>query len=164
MDKNKNQLEPGKSDNNEPTTTANPTIKTTIKKSTDEKNFRTSYYSKVGLGNDEETKIDALLNPADIDKIKMFIKTYSIPDAHRIKIWKLLLGLTTAKGENDYTSDLRKISYDNLFKCLKFLGNLTDQTSPIQRNMLIYRFEDDKLYHPKTYVVRILTLMYFHQK
>ena len=126
----------------------------TIKKSTDERNFRTSYYSKVGLGNEEE-KIDALLNPPDIDKIKMYIKTYSIPDVHRLKIWKLLLGMTTANGDDDYTSGLRKVSYENLFKCLKFLGNLDDQTSAVDRNVCIYKFEDDKVFHSKSYVVSL---------
>lgn len=133
----------------------------TTKKSTDERNFRTSYYSKVGLGNDEE-KIDALLNPPDIDKIKMYIKTYSIPDMHRLKIWKLLLGMTTTTGDDEYTSGLRKVSYDNLLKCLKFLGNLDDQTPPVERNVCIYKFESDKLYHPKNYVVSVKRE--FHQK
>lgn len=132
----------------------------TTKKSTDEKNFRTSYYSKVGLGNDEE-KIDALLNPPDIDKIKMYIKTYSIPDVHRLRIWKLLLGMTTSNGDDEYTSGLRKVSYENLFKCLKFLGNLDDQTSAVDRNVCIYKFENDKLFHPKSYVVGLTRA---HQK
>ena len=143
------------SDKTENETAANEraTVKSsvTIKKSTDERNFRTSYYSKVGLGNEEE-KIDALLNPPDIDKIKMYIKTYSIPDVHRFKIWKLLLGMT-ANGDDDYTSGLRKVSYENLFKCLKFLGHLDDQTSAVDRNVCIYKFETDKLFHPKSYVV-----------
>ena len=151
----KNQSETMKSEN-ELNTQSN---KSSNKKSTDEKslctkNFRTSFYSKVGLGNDEE-KIDALLNPADIDKIKMYIKTYSIPDLHRFKIWKLLLGMTTSNGDDNYTSELRKISYDNLFKCLTFLGNLSEQTTSIDRNVIIYKFEDDKLYHPKNYVVSV---------
>lgn len=124
-----------------------------LKKSTDEKNFRQLYYQKVGLGNDEE-KIAALLNPVvDIDKIRMYIKTYSIPDAHRLKIWKLLLGMTTSKGDDHYTSDLRKTSYDNLNQCLTVLGRLNDCTSPVDRNVIIYKFEDDKMFHPKNFVV-----------
>lgn len=59
------------------------------------RNFRSSYYEKVGFRSVEEKKsIEILLKekPLDISKLKQFSLRFTVPQMYRNLMWKLLLG------------------------------------------------------------------------
>lgn len=61
----------------------------------DERNFRSSYYEKVGFRNVEEKKsLEILLKEKSLDKTKLnhFCLRFPVPGVHRSYLWKLLLG------------------------------------------------------------------------
>lgn len=61
----------------------------------DERNFRSIYYEKVGCKSVEEKKsLENLLkekNP-DLTKLKQFSLRFAVPHVYRSLLWKLLLG------------------------------------------------------------------------
>lgn len=62
---------------------------------TDERNFRSAYYEKVGFRSVEEKKsLEILLKdkPLDKSKLRQFCLRFSVPATYRNLLWKLLLG------------------------------------------------------------------------
>lgn len=62
---------------------------------TDERNFRSAYYEKVGFRSVEEKKsLEILLKDKPLDKVKLkqFCLRFSVPATYRNLLWKLLLG------------------------------------------------------------------------
>ena len=62
---------------------------------TDQRNFRSQYYEKVGFrGVDERKTLELLLNedPINLNKIQNFALQFSIPSFDRIVVWKFMLG------------------------------------------------------------------------
>nr|CAD7587537.1 unnamed protein product [Timema genevievae] len=62
----------------------------------DERNFRSSYYEKVGFRSVEEKKsLEILLKDKPLDKIKLkqFSLRFTVPGIYRSFIWKILLGV-----------------------------------------------------------------------
>lgn len=62
----------------------------------DERNFRSTYYEKVGFRSVEEKKsLEILLKdkPLDRGKLKQFSLRFCLPAVYRNLIWKLLLGI-----------------------------------------------------------------------
>lgn len=65
------------------------------KMATDERNFRSAYYEKVGFKSVEERRsLEILLKekPLDLSKLRQFCLRFGVPTAHRNLVWKLLLG------------------------------------------------------------------------
>lgn len=61
----------------------------------DERNFRSSYYEKVGCRSVEEKKsIEILFKDKYLDKIKIgeFCLRFNVPIAYRNLVWQLLFG------------------------------------------------------------------------
>lgn len=61
----------------------------------DERNFRSAYYEKVGFRSVEEKKsLEILLKdkPLDKSKLRQFCLRFSVPSTYRNLLWKLLLG------------------------------------------------------------------------
>lgn len=64
-------------------------------KMTDERNFRSSYYEKVGCrGVEEKKSLEILMKekPWDRVKLKQFCLRFTVPAAYRNLVWKVLLG------------------------------------------------------------------------
>lgn len=62
---------------------------------TDERNFRSHYYEKVGFrGVEEKKSLEILLKdkPLDVIKLKQFCLRFPVPALHRNKVWKVLIG------------------------------------------------------------------------
>lgn len=62
---------------------------------TDERNFRSSYYEKVGCrGVEEKKSLEILMKekPWDKVKLKQFCLRFTVPAAYRNIVWKVLLG------------------------------------------------------------------------
>lgn len=65
------------------------------KMGTDERNFRSIYYEKVGFKSVEEKKsLEMLLKEKSLDggKLKQFCLRFAVPHSYRSLLWKLLLG------------------------------------------------------------------------
>ncbi|XP_071533962.1 TBC1 domain family member 7 isoform X1 [Panulirus ornatus] len=99
----------------------------------DEKNFRSQFYEKVGLREVEEKRaVEALLKekPLDEKKFASFCQRSIVPAAYRILVWKLLLHITPRYAESqDYVRHQQTLMYDELWHTLKSLGlvNLVDK-------------------------------------
>lgn len=62
---------------------------------TDERNFRSAYYEKVGCrGVEEKKSFEILLKDKPLNRIKLiqFCLRFTVPAVHRELIWSLLLG------------------------------------------------------------------------
>ena len=65
---------------------------------TDQRNFRSQYYEKVGFrGVDERKTLELLLDedPINLIKLQNFALQFSIPSLDRIIVWKYMLGKVT---------------------------------------------------------------------
>lgn len=65
--------------------------------STDERNFRSTYYEKVGCRSVEEKRsLEILLKekPLNRTKLRQFCLRFTVPSVHRALLWNLLLGET----------------------------------------------------------------------
>lgn len=62
---------------------------------TDDRNFRSAYYEKVGCrGVEEKKSLEMLLRdkPFNRLKLKQFCMSFTVPAVHRSFLWNLLLG------------------------------------------------------------------------
>jgi len=69
----------------------------------DERNFRSTYYEKVGFkGVEEKKSLEILLKdkPLDRQKLKQFCLRFHVPKVHRTPLWKLVLGVTPRYTDN----------------------------------------------------------------
>lgn len=100
-----------------------------------EKNFRSSYYTKVGFRKVEERKsIEAFLNPkVDIGKIRLFLKNYTLPEVHRLRVWRILLGI----HEPEENQGLKKINCEQLNRSVSILAPDEQLVSESQRIALM---------------------------
>ena len=61
----------------------------------DGRNFRQTYYEKVGFkGVEEKRSLEMILNerPLDVNRLTQFTCRFNLPDVHRERVWLLLLG------------------------------------------------------------------------
>ncbi|XP_056337747.1 TBC1 domain family member 7 [Danio aesculapii] len=61
-----------------------------------QRNFRSTYYEKVGFrGVEEKKSLEILLkdNPLDVEKLSTFSQRFPLPSMYRIHVWKVLLGI-----------------------------------------------------------------------
>ncbi|XP_034944065.1 TBC1 domain family member 7 [Chelonus insularis] len=90
---------------------------------TDERNFRSSYYEKVGFRSVEEKKsLEILLKerPFDKAKLKQFCLRFTVPAIHRNFLWKILLGITPIYPEShEFVTKQRKKEFNDLKNALK---------------------------------------------
>lgn len=62
----------------------------------DARNFRSSYYEKVGCRSVEEKKsLEILLkeNPVNLPKLKQFLKLFAVPSIHRTLLYEIVLSV-----------------------------------------------------------------------
>lgn len=70
---------------------------------TDDRNFRSAYYEKVGCRSVEEKKsLEILLKEKPLNrlKLKQFCLSYTVPAVYRNLLWNLLLGLYSMEKKN----------------------------------------------------------------
>ncbi|XP_075148088.1 TBC1 domain family member 7 [Haematobia irritans] len=89
---------------------------------TDERNFRSSYYEKVGCHSVEEKKsLNKLLqdNIRNHVKLKQFCLSYTVPITHRSLLWNIILGVMPLhKNSTEFIMDQRKDVYDDLMRAV----------------------------------------------
>lgn len=126
---------------------------------TEERNFRTYYYKKFGIGGVEEKKsIEILLNeqPLNVDKLRQFCLMFPVPAKYRIYLWKVILGIIPcSQGSQDFVMDQRKQQYNDLLHALKLMRRVDNSTSTGILVLKMYKletgmltFEDHELVDP----------------
>lgn len=103
---------------------------------TDERNFRSSYYEKVGFRSVEEKKsLEILLKerPLDKGKLKQFCLRFTVPAIHRNFLWKILLGVIPVhEDSHDFVMKQRKNEFEDLKSALISAQIMDVTTKPSQ--------------------------------
>lgn len=109
---------------------------------TDERNFRSSYYEKVGFRSVEEKKsLEILLKdrPYDKAKLKYFCVRFTVPAVHRNFVWKLLLGITPIYTESsEFIAKQRKMEFHDLRAALNKTKIVDETTKPHQVFLIMW--------------------------
>ena len=140
----------------------------------DERNFRSTYYEKVGCRGVEERKsLEILLKekPLNLTKLTQFCIRFTVPKIHRTVLWNSLLGKGNAgwhglKGRDvldgtlflpsgvtpvydksrEYVMEQRVAVYNDLLKALKIM-RIVDETTPTSRVLYaMWLLEKKQLY------------------
>ncbi|KAM3957281.1 TBC1 domain family member 7 [Aphomia sociella] len=92
---------------------------------TDERNFRSSYYEKVGCrGVEEKKSLEILMKekPWDKVKLKQFCLRFSVPAAYRNLVWKVLLDiLPVYPDSHQFVTEQRTEQYNDLLYAVEML-------------------------------------------
>ncbi|XP_001604899.4 TBC1 domain family member 7 [Nasonia vitripennis] len=108
----------------------------------DERNFRSSYYEKVGFRSVEEKKsLEMLLRdrPFDKAKLKQFCLRFTVPVIYRNLLWKILLGVIPVYEESHaFVMAQRTAEFKDLRKALKDAKITDDTTKPHQMFLMMW--------------------------
>ncbi|GBP89165.1 TBC1 domain family member 7 [Eumeta japonica] len=111
---------------------------------TDERNFRSSYYEKVGCrGVEEKKSLEILLKerPWDKVKLKQFCLRFTVPAAHRALVWKVLLGiLPPYPDSHSFVAEQRAAQYADLVHALAAMA-LAEDEPPARRLFAMWQLE-----------------------
>ncbi|XP_072933199.1 TBC1 domain family member 7 [Epargyreus clarus] len=106
---------------------------------TDERNFRSSYYEKVGCrGVEEKKSLEILMKekPWDRVKLKQFCLRFTVPAAYRNLVWKVLLDiLPVYPDSHNFVAEQRTEQYNDLLYAVEML-ELVDMTAPRSQILL----------------------------
>lgn len=117
---------------------------------TDERNFRSSYYEKVGCRSVEEKKsLEILLKDnKTLDKVKLqqFCLRFTVPGIYRNLVWKVLFDvLPIHVDSHKFVMEQREQEYNDLVHSLYFMRIVNDQTPKPQLFLLMWLLETGKL-------------------
>ncbi|CAH2261787.1 TBC1 domain family member 7 [Pararge aegeria] len=100
---------------------------------TDERNFRSSYYEKVGCrGVEEKKSLEILMKekPWDRVKLKQFCLRFTVPAAYRNLVWKVLLDiLPVYPDSHQFVAEQRTDQYNDLLYAVESL-EMVDMKAP----------------------------------
>ncbi|XP_030370296.1 TBC1 domain family member 7 [Scaptodrosophila lebanonensis] len=118
---------------------------------TDERNFRSSYYEKVGChGVEEKKSLNKLLQDGirDRNKLKQFCISYTVPADQRSLLWGLIMGiLPLHKSSTDYIRDQLRQVYEDLLRAVSVMRYI-DPTKPKEIVMhTMWQLENNRLLH-----------------
>ncbi|XP_037946321.1 TBC1 domain family member 7 [Teleopsis dalmanni] len=122
---------------------------------TDERNFRSSYYEKVGCyGVEEKKSLNKLLedNIRNHEKLKQFCLSYTVPTTQRALLWNIILGvLPLHKNSAQYILEQRTAVYEDLRRAVQIMQYIDrDVTAPTPKSHNIYTMwllENNRLLH-----------------
>ncbi|XP_017485663.1 PREDICTED: TBC1 domain family member 7-like [Rhagoletis zephyria] len=118
----------------------------------DERNFRSSYYEKVGCYSVEEKKsLNKLLqdNIRNHSKLKQFCLSYTVPTAQRGLLWSIILGiLPLHKNSMDYILEQRTAVYDDLLRAVTMMQYIDQTTTKSKVLQTMWLLENGRLLHP----------------
>ncbi|XP_070520183.1 TBC1 domain family member 7 isoform X1 [Cardiocondyla obscurior] len=101
---------------------------------TDERNFRSQYYEKVGFRSVEEKKsLEILLKerPLDKTKLKQFCLRFTVPALYRNFLWKVLLDVLPVYADSQgFIMAQRKAEFQDLQRALRVTKIIDDFTKP----------------------------------
>ncbi|XP_060806903.1 TBC1 domain family member 7 [Amyelois transitella] len=116
----------------------------------DERNFRSSYYEKVGCrGVEEKKSLEILMKekPWDRVKLKQFCQRFTVPVAYRNLVWKVLLDILPVYPEaHQYVMTQREEQYHDLLHAVQLLEriNMDAPRSKILYEMWLIEKEERK--------------------
>ncbi|EDV93035.1 TBC1 domain family member 7 [Drosophila grimshawi] len=120
---------------------------------TDERNFRSSYYEKVGCFSVEEKKsLNKLLQDdiRNLAKLKHFVYTYTVPAQERSLLWCLIMGIMPLhKSNTDYVREQRRQVYEDLLRAVTVM-RCVDADSCKTRDLVLHKMwllENNRLLH-----------------
>ncbi|XP_050674923.1 TBC1 domain family member 7 isoform X2 [Leptidea sinapis] len=106
---------------------------------TDERNFRSSYYEKVGCrGVEEKKSLEILMKekPWDRVKLKQFCLRFTVPAAYRNLVWKVLLDiLPVYTDSHEYVMEQRTDQYNDLLYAAEMLDRSANTFIPIANSL-----------------------------
>lgn len=115
----------------------------------DERNFRSSYYEKVGCHSVEEKKsLNKLLQDQirNHSKLKQFCLSYTVPTTHRSLLWNIILGVMPLhKNSTDYVMEQRKAVYEDLRRAVTVMQCVQSNTSKCRLMLRMWQLEQN---HP----------------
>ncbi|VVC87158.1 unnamed protein product [Leptidea sinapis] len=117
---------------------------------TDERNFRSSYYEKVGCrGVEEKKSLEILMKekPWDRVKLKQFCLRFTVPAAYRNLVWKVLLDiLPVYTDSHEYVMEQRTDQYNDLLYAAEMLDRVSKTTprSEVLLAMWLLELEERK--------------------
>ena len=116
---------------------------------TDERNFRSSYYEKVGFRSVEEKKsLEILLKDKSLDKVKLqqFCLRFTVPGMYRNLIWKVLLNvLPIHVDSHKFVMQQREQEYTDLVHVLQLMRIVDEHTSKPELFLLMWLLETGRL-------------------
>ncbi|XP_034488970.1 TBC1 domain family member 7 [Drosophila innubila] len=120
---------------------------------TDERNFRSSYYEKVGCFSVEEKKsLNKLLQDdiRNLTKLKHFVYNYTVPAQQRNLLWSLIMGIMPLhKSNTEYVREQRQQVYEDLLRAVTVMRCL-DVDSSKSKDIVLYKMwllENNRLWH-----------------
>ncbi|XP_066253163.1 TBC1 domain family member 7 isoform X1 [Euwallacea similis] len=117
--------------------------------STDERNFRSIYYEKVGFKNVEEKKsLEILLKEKHLDlgKLKQFCLRFTVPHVYRSFLYKLLLGVIPAQVElHTFVMNQRQQEFNDLHHTLQVMRLIDEKTAKSQVFLLMWLIQTNNL-------------------
>lgn len=118
---------------------------------TDERNFRSSYYEKVGCFSVEEKKsLNKLLQDdiRNLTKLKHFVYNYTVPAQQRNLLWSLIMGIMPLhKTNTDYVRDQRRQVYEDLLRAVTVMRCVDIDTAKSLVLHKMWLLETNRLLH-----------------
>lgn len=116
---------------------------------TDERNFRSTYYEKVGCRSVEEKKSLKILleeKPRNITKLKQFCLRFNVPGMYRIHLWNIILNVMPVYADSTgFVTQQRQYIYDDLLKAVQVLRIVDEQTPTARLFNAMHKLESKKL-------------------
>ncbi|XP_015917601.2 TBC1 domain family member 7 [Parasteatoda tepidariorum] len=113
------------------------------------RNFRSTYYDKVGFRGVEEKKaLEILINEKPMDKEKMskFCLRFTLPSMYREYVWKILLDVLPCVSEcHESIINQRALHYEDLENSLKVMRKIDETTHKSTVHTLMYLMTLDVL-------------------
>ncbi|XP_026494553.1 TBC1 domain family member 7 [Vanessa tameamea] len=119
----------------------------------DERNFRSSYYEKVGCrGVEEKKSLEILMKekPWDRVKLKQFCLRFTVPAAYRNLVWKVLLDILPVYADShQFVAEQRTDQYNHMLYAVEML-ELVDMKAPRSEILLaMWLLENEERKPPK---------------
>ncbi|ALC45983.1 CG6182 [Drosophila busckii] len=118
---------------------------------TDERNFRSSYYEKVGCYSVEEKKsLNKLLQDdvRNLSKLKHFVYSYTVPAQQRCLLWCLIMGVIPLhKSNTEFIRDQRRQTYEDLLRAVTVMRCVDSTKSKDLVMLKMWLLENNRLLH-----------------
>jgi len=98
----------------------------------DDRNFRSTYYGKVGFKGIEKKSLEIILKEEPIDTVKLsqFCLKFPVPSVYRYLIWQLLLGILPCyQSVHALALEQRKRQFEELKSALEIMRKIDTTTS-----------------------------------
>ncbi|KAG7297593.1 hypothetical protein JYU34_019648 [Plutella xylostella] len=115
----------------------------------DKRNFRSSYYEKVGCrGVEEKKSLEILLKEKPWDRVKLqqFCLRFTVPAAYRNLIWRVLLGiLPVYPDSHQFVLEQRTAQYEDLLHALEVMELVEPSAPPARRLYAMWQLESGRI-------------------